>query len=171
MDPCRSGSRRFLQFDRVFVGIISKGKRVEVIIIFDDDIKDDALLVGDYEDEAFFVSNSEDDSFSVSDYEDVKSEVDDDTNVMWVVPDVHASTSKVSKFKEQKGGIKKNSSEVNKPTSKFKRPYSEVRITNYILGLRAHRSVVGCSSSKKGVVGCSSSKKGAVGCSSTKQRK
>ncbi|GJY68687.1 hypothetical protein Tco_0471669 [Tanacetum coccineum] len=114
--------------------------------------------------------NTKDDAFSVSVYEDDESEADDDTDVMWVVPyKSHASTSKVSKFKEQKGKRKKNSSEVNKPTNDFKRPYSEVRITYCVLGLTAPRSVVGCSSSKNDAVGCSSSKKGAVGCSSTKQ--
>ncbi|GJX02796.1 hypothetical protein Tco_0188712 [Tanacetum coccineum] len=48
--------------------------------------------------------NTKDDAFSVSDSEDDESEADDDTDVMWVVPyKSHASTSKVSKFKEQKG--------------------------------------------------------------------
>ncbi|GKC65838.1 hypothetical protein Tco_1098436 [Tanacetum coccineum] len=64
-------------------GIISKGKHVEVIIISDDDTKDDAFYVSDYEDDAFFVSDSEEDAFPVCDFEYDESDADDDTNVMW----------------------------------------------------------------------------------------
>nr|GEX06614.1 hypothetical protein [Tanacetum cinerariifolium] len=147
-------------------GIISKGKHVEVIIISDDDTEDDAFFVSDSEDDAFYISNFEDDAFHVSDSEN-------DTDVMWVVANVHASTSKVSTFREHNGGRKKNSSEVKKPTSNFKGPYNELRITGCILGLRASRSAMGYSSSEKGAVGCSSikqsNKKGAMGCSSIEE--
>nr|GFA34442.1 hypothetical protein [Tanacetum cinerariifolium] len=65
------------------ISIISKGKHVEVIIIFDDDTKDNAFYVSDYEDDAFFISDSEEDAFPVCDFEYAESDVDDDTNVMW----------------------------------------------------------------------------------------
>ncbi|GKC01633.1 hypothetical protein Tco_0987769, partial [Tanacetum coccineum] len=71
-----------------------RGKQVEVIIDFDDDTEDDAFSVSDSKDDAFSVSDYEDDAFSVSDYKDDESEDDDDTIVMWVVLNVHASTSK-----------------------------------------------------------------------------
>ncbi|GJV22803.1 hypothetical protein Tco_1375498 [Tanacetum coccineum] len=77
-----------------------RGKQVEVIINSDDDTEDDAFSVTDSKDDAFSISDSEDDAFFVSDYKDDESEVDDDTDVIWVVLNVHASTSKVSKFKE-----------------------------------------------------------------------
>nr|GEW38628.1 ribonuclease H-like domain-containing protein [Tanacetum cinerariifolium] len=90
-------------------GIISIGKQVDAIYISNNDNKDDA----------FFMMH-----FFVIGYEDDESEVDDDTYVMWVLPNVHASTSNVSKFKGKKYEGKKNSSEVKKPNSDFKRPKS-----------------------------------------------
>ncbi|GJX71540.1 hypothetical protein Tco_0308711 [Tanacetum coccineum] len=77
-----------------------RGKQVKVIINSDDDTEDDAFSVSDSKDDAFSVSDSEDDAFSVSDYKDDESEADDDTDVMWVVLNVHAYTSKVIKFKD-----------------------------------------------------------------------
>ncbi|GJX71472.1 hypothetical protein Tco_0308643 [Tanacetum coccineum] len=121
----------------------NKGKQVDAIYVSDDDFKDDAFFVSDYEDIAFSVSDYEDDSSSVSDYEDDassvsdykddaffvtdseddESEVDDDTYVMWMLPNVHASTSNVSKFKGKKYERKKNRSVVKKPNIDFKRPW------------------------------------------------
>ncbi|GKD54817.1 hypothetical protein Tco_1288204, partial [Tanacetum coccineum] len=116
--------------------------------------------------EVIVISNddTEDDAFSVSDFEDDESEAYDYTDVMWVLPyKSHASTSKVSNFKELQEKRKKNSSEVKKPTSDLKRPYSEVRITDCVLDSRAPRSGVGCSSSKKGCSGVFQQPKGYSG--------
>ncbi|GKD41630.1 hypothetical protein Tco_1261837 [Tanacetum coccineum] len=44
---------------------------------------------------------------------------------------------------------KKIASEIKRPNSAINKPKSEVRITYCILGLRAPKSVVGCSSSKR----------------------
>ncbi|GJV01618.1 hypothetical protein Tco_1335187 [Tanacetum coccineum] len=141
-------------------GIIYKGKQVEVIVIFDDDTEDDAFSVSDSEDdESEAYDDTKDDAFSVSDSED-----DDDTDVMWVLPyKSHASTSKVSNFKELIDKRKKNLNEVKKPTSDLKRPYSEVRNTDCVLDSRAPRSGVGCSNSKKGCSGVFQQQKGCSG--------
>ncbi|GKE82400.1 hypothetical protein Tco_1552400, partial [Tanacetum coccineum] len=122
-------------------------------------------LCSDFEDdESEAYDYTKDDAFSVSDPEDDESEADDDTDVMWVLPyKSHASTSKVSNFKELQEKRKKNSSEVKKPTSDLKRPYSEVRITDCVLDSRAPRSGVGCSSSKKGCNGVFQQQKGYSG--------
>ncbi|GKD18893.1 hypothetical protein Tco_1208051, partial [Tanacetum coccineum] len=98
-----------------------KGKEVDVIIISDDDTEDGA--------------------FSVSDSEDDDTEADnDDDDIIW---------SKESKVKGKQGRNKKIPSEVKRPNNDFKRPRSEVRITNCILGLRSSRATVGCFSSKR----------------------
>ncbi|GJR59902.1 hypothetical protein Tco_1502064 [Tanacetum coccineum] len=79
---------------------ISKGKQVEVIIISDDDTKDDA----------FSVSDSKDDDTEADDIE-----VDDDYEVGycdivvksgWMLSKLIASTSKVSKGKQGQGKTK-----------------------------------------------------------------
>ncbi|GJY69787.1 hypothetical protein Tco_0472769 [Tanacetum coccineum] len=147
------------------LGIISKGKQVEVIVISNDDTEDDEFSVSDSEDdESEAYDDTKEDAFSVSDFEDDESEADDDTDVMWVLPyKSHASTSKVRNFKELKDKRKKNSSEVKKPTSDLKRPYSEVRITDCVLNSRAPRSGVGCSSNKKGCSGVFQQQKGCSG--------
>ncbi|GKE27187.1 hypothetical protein Tco_1442571, partial [Tanacetum coccineum] len=121
------------------------------IVISNDDTEDDAFSVSDFEDdESEAYDYNKDDAFSVSDPEDDESEADDDTDVMWVLPyKSHASTSKVSNFKELKGKRKKNSSEVKKPTSDLKRPYSEVRITDCVLGLRLLDLVWGVPTAKR----------------------
>ncbi|GJX69599.1 hypothetical protein Tco_0305326 [Tanacetum coccineum] len=55
----------------------------------------------------------------------------------------------VSKVKRNHGAQKKIASEIKRPNSAINKPKSEVRITYCILGLRAPKSVVGCSSSKR----------------------
>nr|GEU42623.1 hypothetical protein [Tanacetum cinerariifolium] len=67
----------------IFVGIISKGMQVEVIIIFDDGTKYDALPVSDSEDDDTEADDdTKDDAFTVSDSENDESEADDDTDVI-----------------------------------------------------------------------------------------
>ncbi|GJT48722.1 hypothetical protein Tco_0974879 [Tanacetum coccineum] len=116
-----------------------KGKEVDVIIIFDDDTEDGAFSVSDSEDDDTEADNDDDDIIWY------------DTRVKsgWVIPTINASTSKVSKVKGKQGRNKRIPSKVKRPNNDFKRPRSEVRITNCILGLRSPRATVGCSSSKR----------------------
>ncbi|GJY51301.1 hypothetical protein Tco_0442148 [Tanacetum coccineum] len=133
-----------INFETLFHGlkkerIWKKGKEVDVIIIFDDDTEDGAFSVSDSEDDDTEADNDDDDIIWY------------DTRVKsgWVVPTINASISKVSKVKGKQGRNKKIPSEVKRPNNDFKRPRSEVRITNCILGLRSSRATVGCFSSKR----------------------
>nr|GEU39987.1 retrovirus-related Pol polyprotein from transposon TNT 1-94 [Tanacetum cinerariifolium] len=118
-----------------------------------------AKYVGDYKtirDDAFSVSETEDDDVEDNDTEDDDDDYDYevgwyDTDVKrdWWLPKMNASTLKVSKVKRKHGTQKKIASEVKRPNSVINKPKSEVRITNCILDLRAPKSVVRCSSSKR----------------------
>nr|GEY23957.1 hypothetical protein [Tanacetum cinerariifolium] len=107
-------------------------------VIFIEETEDDAFSFTEIEDDviSIFDDDSQDDAFFVTMTEDDDNEDDDEDY-------------EVSKVKGKHGTRNKNASEVKRPNSAINRPKSDERIIDCILGLRAPKSNVECSNSKR----------------------